>query len=188
MKDNDEIYIVIDIEADGPVPGQYSMLSIGAVATTGKEEVGIFSAQLLPLKGASQHQATMEWWKSQPEAWKAATENQKPPQQVMQDFCEWLKGFDGKLIVTAHPIGFDYSFVSWYLWKYINENPFADSNGAVVNLDIASFVSGSLHLKVSDSTRTKMPEMLKKGMPEHNHNALDDARGFAVILRNILAE
>jgi len=41
MRSKKEIYVSIDIEADGPIPGPYSMLSIGAVAFTPEgEEVG----------------------------------------------------------------------------------------------------------------------------------------------------
>ena len=52
MIGNEELYIVIDIETDGPVPGQYSMLSIGAIATNEAVEVGEFYAKLLPLDSA----------------------------------------------------------------------------------------------------------------------------------------
>ena len=56
------LYLSVDIEADGPIPGPYSMLSIGAVAITidGKI-VGTFSANLAPLPQASQHPETMQF-------------------------------------------------------------------------------------------------------------------------------
>ncbi len=62
MHDNDnQIYVVVDIEADGPVAGLYSMLSIGAVATTKDEETSSFYRTILPLEGAAQEPSTMEW-------------------------------------------------------------------------------------------------------------------------------
>lgn len=36
-----EIYISTDIEADGPIPGEYSMLSIGSVAFNKKGKIFI---------------------------------------------------------------------------------------------------------------------------------------------------
>jgi hypothetical protein len=39
MISDSQIFIVVDIEADGPVAGLNSMLSLAAVATTEKKEV-----------------------------------------------------------------------------------------------------------------------------------------------------
>lgn len=63
MLDEDEIYIVVDIETDGPVPGLYSLRSVGAVAMTNVEEIGQFYHKLLPIEGAVEYQYTMNWWK-----------------------------------------------------------------------------------------------------------------------------
>ena len=128
----------------------------------------------------------MEWWATQPEAWEEVNKDQRPPELVIPEFRDWLKGFEASLVVTAHPIGFDYAFVSWYLWKFADENPFTNSNGALVSLDIASYIAGKYDLRLEDSKRHTMPDELKIGMPIHSHNALDDARGYGVILRNVL--
>jgi len=59
----DEIYVSTDIEADGPIPGPHSMLSIGSAAYTGgKILVSTFSANLETLPGAQPHPKTAEWW------------------------------------------------------------------------------------------------------------------------------
>lgn len=186
MIDDDQIYIVVDIEADGPVPGPYSMLSLGAVATTKDEEVSSFYAKLQPIAGADQHPKTMEWWESQSEAWQEVTKDAKPAEQAMKDFHEWLNQLGGKPVFVAHPVGYDYAFVSWYLWKFIQTNPFADERGASITLDLSSFIAGKYDRTILKSFRGKLPDWMKAGMPEHTHNALDDARGFGVILRNIL--
>ena len=56
-------YIVTDIEADGPVPGLYSMISLAAAAVDEKGEVlSTFFENLLPLPTAAQHPDTMRWW------------------------------------------------------------------------------------------------------------------------------
>ena len=58
-----EIYVSTDIEADGPIPGPNSMLSIGAAAFLhDKTLVSTFSANLEPLPGAAGDVKTMEWW------------------------------------------------------------------------------------------------------------------------------
>ena len=58
-----EIYISTDIEADGPIPGLYSMLSLGAAAF--KPDGAIedeFSENLTCLPDATEDPDTMDWW------------------------------------------------------------------------------------------------------------------------------
>nr|MDQ5835718.1 exonuclease [Acidobacteriota bacterium] len=55
-----EIYVSTDVETDGPIPGVYSMLSIGSAAyLPDKTFLGGFTANLETLPGASQHPDTM---------------------------------------------------------------------------------------------------------------------------------
>ena len=71
------IYVVCDIEADGPIPGPYSMISFGAVAVnqSGKN-FGEFETNLLPLENASPHPVIMKWFnKHHPEALKYTQQN-----------------------------------------------------------------------------------------------------------------
>ena len=47
----DEIYVSTDVEADGPIPGPNSLLSLGSVALRADKTVlGEFSVNLLPLR------------------------------------------------------------------------------------------------------------------------------------------
>lgn len=53
MAKKPEIYVSVDIEADGPIPGPHSMLSIGAVAyNEAGDEVAHYSANLETLEDA----------------------------------------------------------------------------------------------------------------------------------------
>ena len=46
-------YVVCDIEADGPIPGPHSMISLGAVAVNREDgELGEFEINFLPLENA----------------------------------------------------------------------------------------------------------------------------------------
>jgi hypothetical protein len=86
-----EIYISTDIEADGPIPGPHSMLSIGAAAfREDKTMLSPFSANLELLPGAVGDVKTMEWWTSQPQAWEATRRNARPPTAVMVDYVQWI--------------------------------------------------------------------------------------------------
>ena len=185
MPSDDQVYIVVDVETNGPVPGLYSMLSIGAIATTTHAEVGNFYRKISPYEEAGENPATMQWWKTQPEAWKEATSNAEQPEAVMCDFTKWVKGFGNQAIFVAHPVAFDYSFVGWYLHKFAGENPFSDGGGPQKILDLASFTAGRLGLPLNLAVGSRLPESLKVGMPEHSHLAIDDARGHGVVLRNV---
>ena len=69
---DDECYVSIDIEADGPAPGLNSMLSLGAAAFAGDGTLAdTFSANLETLPEAREDPKTMRWWAKQPEAWAA---------------------------------------------------------------------------------------------------------------------
>lgn len=48
------VYIVVDVEVDGPIPGCHSMLNLSAVATdhTGNG-IGTFSVNIMPPLGTS---------------------------------------------------------------------------------------------------------------------------------------
>lgn len=41
MLDDDQLYVIVDIETDGPVPGLYSMLSIGAIANVNGDKTEV---------------------------------------------------------------------------------------------------------------------------------------------------
>jgi DNA polymerase III alpha subunit (gram-positive type) len=186
MLNKDQIYIVVDIEGDGPVPGQFSMLSLGAVATTKDNEISSFYRRLQPLESASQDPRTMEWWKFHPEAWKEVTTDMQSPEQAMKEFKDWIISLEKQPVFVAQPTGYDYAYVSWYLWEFTNSNPFTDQDGASQTLDLASYISGKFNLEINKSTRRQLPDWMKEGMPEYVHNAVEDARGFSFILRNIL--
>src|SRR6059058_220547 len=94
-----EIYVSTDVETDGPIPGPHSMLSFGSAAyRADKTLVGTFTANLETLPGAAGEPKTMEWWKTQPEAWAEARSNLQAPAAVMPAYVGWLKGLPGKLV------------------------------------------------------------------------------------------
>ncbi len=84
----DETYISTDIETDGPIPGPYSMLSLGSAAfTADKQLLGTFSVNLETLPGATAHPETMAWWDTQPAAWAACRVDPQPPALAMELYC-----------------------------------------------------------------------------------------------------
>jgi len=184
MTDISEIYVATDIESNGPSPGHHSMLSFGSVAfTPDKTILATFTRNLELLPGASEYPATMAWWQTQPDAWHACRKNPVPPKQAMTDYVAWLKDLTPKPIFVAHPVAFDYTWISWYLWEFAGEDPFRRRT-----LDISSYASALLNRPVTQCKKEQMPKHWFDPDYNHNHQALDDARGYANLTCNLWAD
>lgn len=186
MLDKTQIYVIVDIETDGPVPGLHSMLSIGAVSSTEEKEVSSFYRTLRPYKGAKQDPDTMEWWSRHPDSWQEVTASPEDAEVVIKDFYDWVEGLGAIPVFVASPLVFDFGFTHWYLHNFVGANPFIDYTNTQRTLDLASFTAGKLGLPLSRAHRSHLPASLRSGAPEHSHKAIDDARGYGVLLRNIL--
>src|SRR5512140_1500698 len=75
-----ETYVSTDIEADGPIPGPHSMLSLGSAAyAADKTLLSTFSVNLEELPGASPHPRQSAWWAENPDAWAACRRDPEEP-------------------------------------------------------------------------------------------------------------
>ncbi|MHA2062856.1 MAG: 3'-5' exoribonuclease domain-containing protein [Candidatus Thorarchaeota archaeon] len=185
-KPSKEVYVSTDIESDGPIPGEYSMLSMASAAflPDGKM-VDTFTINLELLEGASQSPETMEWWKTQPEAWEAARSCQVHPAMAMRMYDRWLSDLHGHglPVFVGYPAGYDFTFVYWYLMKFVGRSVFSFSA-----LDIKTFAMAALNSNYRQATKRNMPKEWFKGAPKHTHLALDDAIGQGILFCNILKE
>ena len=140
-----EIYISTDVETDGPIPGDNSMLSIGAAAfqPDGKM-VGTFYATLGTLPGAKGDIHTMQWWAENQAAYDETRKNLQPAQQVMEKFVDWVNGHQGKPVFVGYPAGFDFLFVYWYIIHHNLQSPFSFSA-----LDIKTYAMAMYEKRIS---------------------------------------
>jgi len=166
-----EVYVSTDIEADGPVPGLYSMLSFASVAFTAEhEKVGTFEANLELLPSAAQHPETMEWWQSFPEAWAAHRVNTEDPASAMQRYAEWLNSLPGAPVFVAYPACVDFMFVYWYMHRFVGSSPFG-----FVALDLKTLAMAALDMPFHWIRKQNMPENWFPQGLTHSHHAIDDA-------------
>lgn len=178
-----EIYISTDVETDGPIPGPHSMLSFASAAFhADKTQVGTFSANLHILPGAAGDPKTMQWWKTQPEAWAACRSNLERPEDAMARYVDWIKGLGGKPVFVGYPVTFDFMFVYWYLIRFTGSSPFSHSA-----LDMKTYAMALLKTDYRESTKRNMPRRWFDDLP-HTHVALDDAIGQGHLFCNMLAE
>ena len=178
-----EIYVSVDVETDGPVPGPHSMLSVGCAAyLADKTLISTFSANLETLPGATGHPRTMAFWQTEPVAWAAHRKDTVPPEKAMKELAAWVRALPGTPIFVAFPVTFDFLFVQWYLYKFGGGLPFAHSG-----LDIRTMAMTMNKSSWSRSTKEHLPQHWYDPLP-HTHVALDDAIEQGAMFCNMLAE
>lgn len=116
-------YIMVDVEADGPIPGDYSMICLGAVVV--EPRLGrSFYGQLRPISDSFVPEALAVSGFSREE-----TLAFPGPVEVMTNFRDWLR-----TITPERPRfisdnnGFDWQFVNWYFHHFLGSNPFGYSS------------------------------------------------------------
>ena len=155
---------MVDVEADGPIPGDYSMVCFGAIIVEPKLE-RTFYGRLRPISEHWVPQALQVSGFSREE-----TLGFDDPKQVMADFDRWLKAQAGKrLFFVSDNNGFDWQFINWYFQHFLGKNPFGFSS---MNL-------GSLYKGLVKDTFQTFKHLRKT---RHSHHPVDDARGNAEAL------
>jgi DNA polymerase III epsilon subunit-like protein len=161
---------MVDIEADGPIPGDYSMISLGAVVVEPSLSKR-FYVQLRPIS---------ERWI--PEYFdvggfsRTETLTFEQPEIAMQQFADWIQSNSiEKPIFIADNNGFDWQFINWYFHHFCDSNPFGHSSS---NL-------GSLYKGIVKDTSVNFKHLRKT---HHSHNALEDALGNAEALLTLKEE
>ena len=170
-----EVYFSVDVEASGPIPGVYSLFSIGAVVVDRMDLT--FYAELKPLNSNFVQKSLDVCGFSMMKQEKVG----KDPEEAMNAFNEWVKGTSAGARSVFVSFGtFDWMFTKWYLERY----GYGDLFG-VNGIDIKSYAMGMLNTSWSGTTKTKLPKELMSGA-KHTHNALDDAKEQAVLFSNLL--
>lgn len=165
MTEKREIFISVDIEAAGPIPPDFSMLSIGAVTVSGSAE---FYQELRPISNRfDEHALKVTGFDLA-----ILQESGIAPEQAMTDFAEWISqvsGSDGKAIFVGFNAPFDWAFVNYYFHHFLGHNPFGI--GAV---DVKALYMGATGCSWDDTRSSRIP--LPKQNTRQKHNALSDAR------------
>jgi hypothetical protein len=136
--------------------------------------------ELLP--GANPNPKTMEWWQTQPEAWRACRENLQAPETAMKNYLAWIKNLPGIPVFVGYPAAYDFMFVYWYLMWFVGESPFSHSA-----LDIKILAMTLMKTGYRDATKRNMPKRWFDDFP-HSHKALDDTIEQGALFCNMLGE
>jgi DNA polymerase III alpha subunit (gram-positive type) len=185
-----DLYVSVDIEADGPIPGEYSMLSFALCLASrydGSElevlEPGpqtTFYAELKPISDRFEQTALDVHGLDRD----ALARDGAEPEAAMREAAEWIAGHaDGaRPVLVAYPLAFDWMFLHWYFVRYTGESPF----GHATCLDIRSLYLARALTPFDRSGQPSMPAELLPSRP-HTHNAADDAQEQAELFNNVFA-
>ena len=171
-----DTYIVVDIEASGWVPGEFSMLSIGACVAFDISKT--FYVELKPIN----EKYTKEAMEVNKLSFEKLKKEGKDPKEAMAMFEQWVIKVSGKNkpIFVAFPAVFDWSFVNYYFHRFLGRNPFERRV-----LEMKSYFAGKLGLSLEEATRDKLFQIFP-ATTKHTHVALDDAIAYAESFERLL--
>jgi hypothetical protein len=187
------IYISIDVEADGPIPGLNSMLQFGAAAfdLDGEEPrkpLDTFEVNLALLPGADVSQSTMAWWDWQGDSYAKTRTDLQTPQEAMKGFLKWLDTLPGKPTIVGYPVTYDFMFVYWYTMAFAGLPDGDRCPFGFQGLDIKTLAAEKMGVPFRDAHKGRMPKRWFEGAPKHTHDGLDDAIGQGVLFVNMMRD
>ena len=162
----------VDVEADGPAPGLYSMVSFGAVRLD-RELKTTFKGECAPIsdyyiQGALDScNLTREQTLLFPEA-----------SIAMIQFAEFIRlnNVGGRPIFISDNNGFDWQFINYYFHAYVEGgNPFGHSSRRI----------GDFYAGLMRNFRASARDWHKFRKTKHTHDPVDDAKGNAEALIGI---
>lgn len=192
-RQDDWVYVVTDVELDGPWPGINSMRSFASVAVSlDGTEHGRFEAVLEPLPGTAPDERTRAWFDTQPGAWEAATTDPEPVPDVIARYVEWLRALPWPRTFASFPMSLDGPWIDYYLRRFsrygVRQGHHEDDTVfAGGGLCIKSYAAALTGLPVADVQPDVLPAAWL-GDVEHTHRAIDDALGFAHLLVTLAAQ
>jgi hypothetical protein len=157
-------YVMVDVEADGPIPGDYSMVSFGAVIVVPGLERS-FYGRLRPISERFIPEALAVSGHSRDE-----TLAFDEPTKVMGEFRDWLREHArNRMMFISDNNGFDWQFINYYFHHFLGANPFGHSS---TNL-------GSLYKGLAKDAFVNFKHLRRT---KHTHHPVDDAKGNAEAL------
>ena len=187
IRDPKTVYVCVDIEASGPVPGFYNMVSIGGVVVrfngSVHERGEEFYYEMKPIsEGFDEHAMRIHGLTRE-----HLDRHGVDARSVMLSICDWVQTIRGdadRVLFVGHNAPFDWMYVAWYFsWAGL-DNPFGYNA-----LDTKALMMGRLGLPWRDCNKERLVEVypgLHPPRPEDVHNALSDARFQADILIALL--
>jgi hypothetical protein len=183
-----DCYISVDVEADGPIPGPYSMISFGAAVAGTRTEQGFTAAdptaatfyrELRPISDDFDPAALEVSGLDRA----ALVRDGADPAVAMAEFSSWVVETAGasRPVVVGYPACYDWMFLYWYLLRFTGDSPFGHSGC----LDLKTLYATKADVPLGAAVKRRMPPHLLSTRP-HTHHALDDAIEQAELCANLM--
>lgn len=186
-----DCYISADVEADGPIPGPYSMLSFGLVVAGTFDGTTFAAADLdapetfyRELRPISTEYVETALAVSGLDRDRLLAEGFDPA-QAMDDARAWVTSVAGdrRPVLVAYPLSFDWMWLHWYLVRFTEGIPLF---GVADCLDTKTLIAVHFGLPVGRANKRALPPEMRSERP-HTHHALDDAIEQAEIFARLFA-
>ncbi|PXX41496.1 exonuclease [Undibacterium pigrum] len=179
IKELPEIFIAVDVEADGPIPGPYSMISLG-MAVAGHPELSFYS-EIKPISEEFDPAALAVSGLDRDHL----IRNAPDAAQAIRAAYDWVNSLRkiGRPVFLAAPAVWDGMFVHWYFMRYVGASPFGSTGSGV---DLRSYWMGLTGCEWVESRKGKIKYALNlEGLP-HTHHAGEDAMELAQVFAAVL--
>lgn len=189
-----EVYLSVDVEADGPLMGVHSLLSLGACVAGVWEPAGGFAAR--PVDAVTFYaELRPGFTEVVPEALAVSGLDRdrllregEEPAAAMGRFVGWVRDAaaaegGARPVVVAWPASYDWPWLSWHLGRFAPGSlPFGHSSC----LDMKTLYAVKAGVPLTQATKGAIPRALRSRR-RHTHHALDDAQEqgelFAALMR-----
>ncbi|MGP3964411.1 exonuclease [Nonomuraea sp. 3N208] len=174
-----ELYVAVDVEADGPIPGPYSMISLG-MAVAGRADL-TFYTELRPISDEYVPEALAVSGLDRDRLLREAP----PPEEAMAAAARWVDGLRkiGRPVFLAAPAVWDGMFVHWYFTRFTGKSPFGATGSGV---DLRSYWMGLTGREWAGTHSGDIKRELGLGGLPHTHHAGEDAVELARIFEQVL--
>lgn len=176
-----ELYVAADVEADGPIPGPYSMISLG-LAVVGHPEL-MFYTELKPISDDYVPQALAVSGLNRD----ALLRDAPTAAEAMAAAAAWVDDLRriGRPVFLAGPAVWDGMFIHWYFIRFLGRSPFGTTGSGV---DLRSYRMGQTGCEWRDTRKGDLKRKLGlHGLP-HTHHAGEDAAELAQVFAAMLAQ
>lgn len=166
-------FVSVDVEASGPVPPTFSMLSIGACLVD--DDTVSFRRLLRPISDGADPKAMEVSRLSLHDLRRTGS----TPDEAMGDFGKWVLTHAGDRtpVFVGLNAAFDWAFVNYYFLTYASSNPFG-----FAPLDIKAYYAGATGVDWLEARSSRMATRLDS-TKRATHDALDDAIAQAELFR-----
>jgi|SRR5215471_8435050 len=175
-----ELYIAIDVEADGPIPGPFSMLALGmaAVGFTDRR----FYTEIRPISEEFQPDALAVSGIDRDRLLREAP----TPEVAMKAAARWVNDLRkiGRPVFLAAPAVWDGMFVHWYFMRFTGKSPFGQTGSGI---DLRSYWMGLRGCEWVETRKGRIKSELGVTSLPHTHHAGNDAAELAVVFERLLA-